>query len=137
MARRRAGALVALALLAAGCGPRREETADPSREEQVQQTLQRYRITAEDDRQMRAKYPDIYLHIQDWREAVLDHADRQTLAHLRTASHDRIKSYEAQDAELAPRPPYIVIDARRAIRDQIALEVERLRLIESKLGAAR
>lgn len=123
--------VLGLALLAPGCGvTSREDVSDEGR---AQQILARYRVTASEEARIKSVYPDIYLHIQDWREAFLDHADRSSLLYVRQQLTNRVKDLEARDAELVTRPPYVVIDARREVKEQIAFEVERLRLLQDRL----
>jgi len=122
-----------LALAASACGTRRSEetgAVEPDRREAIGSL----RINAEEEARIRRTYPDFFLYIQDWRSAVLDHANRTTLEELRKASQGRLADYASRDAELAARPPYIVIDARRDLRDRALLENERLRLINDALG---
>ncbi len=126
-------ALLLLALVVPGCGSPTRREADATIEAQTAATLSRYQVTSAEDVANKGKYRDMYLHIQDWRQAVIDHAGRDTLESLRVSSNARIKQLEARDAELARHEAYVVVDARRDIREQIALEVEKLRLIQDAL----
>lgn len=124
-----------MAWAAAGCGSRGGEYSVRPFESEERETLSARIMVSSESARVQRTYPDIYMLIQDWRAAVLDHADRATLVTVREATQARLSELAARDAELAAHPPYIVVDARTDVRGQVALETERLRLLDGALGS--
>jgi hypothetical protein len=71
--------------------------------------------------------------LEVWSRTVLEYADSVSLLRMKDDTLAVLKLLDEQYREAGTHRPYVMIDYRNHLRERIAYEAERLRLIEGKL----